>query len=226
MKKHAIATMTLFLLAGNAFAGGSATGMGIEGVSVGAKVGTLGLGLEAIKPVNNNLDLRVGVNKFDFDANETLDGVDYTATLGMQNVSALADYRPAGSGFFISGGVMMNDNNLNASATATRDEPIFIGEDGDFDTKIDSGSVTADISFDDVSPYLGVGYRKPVSSAKGLSFAADAGVLLQGDPKIALTESTGTVSQSDIDAEIESIRDDVDALKNLPVISLGVVYNF
>jgi hypothetical protein len=41
-----------------------------------------------------------------------------------------------------------------------------------------------------------------------------------------LTESTGTVAQSDIDAEIASVRDDVDALKNLPVISLGVVYNF
>ena len=47
--------------------------------------------LANVKPVNNNLDLRVGVNKFDYDANETLDGVDYTATLGMQTVSALAD---------------------------------------------------------------------------------------------------------------------------------------
>ncbi len=91
MKKYALTAMTLALLAGNAFAGGTA-GLGVEGFGVGAKVGTLGLGLESIKQVNNNLDLRVGVNKFDYDANETLDGVDYTATtLGMQTVSALAD---------------------------------------------------------------------------------------------------------------------------------------
>ena len=220
MKNYTLTAMTLALLAGNAFAGGTAS-MGVEGIGVGAKVGTLGLGLEAIKPVNNNLDLRVGVNKFDYDANETLDGVDYTATLGMQTVSALADFHPAANGFFVSGGIMANDNNLNATAAVTAAEPVTIGTN-----TITSGTVTSDISFDDLSPYVGVGYRKPVSSAKGLTFAADAGVLLQGDPKIALTESTGTVSQSDIDAEIASVRDDVDALKNLPVISLGVVYNF
>ncbi|OQX00477.1 MAG: hypothetical protein BWK73_48335 [Thiothrix lacustris] len=215
MKKHTIATITLLLLASNAFAGGSSS------MGVGAKVGTLGLGLEAVKPVSNNLDLRVGVNKFDYDATETLDGVDYTATLGMQTISALADFRPAGNGFFVSGGVMMNDNKLNASAMVTAAEPVTIGAN-----TITSGTVTSDISFDDVSPYVGVGYRKPVSSAKGLTFAVDAGVLVQGDPKIALAESTGTVAQSDIDAEIASVRSDVDALKNVPVISLGVVYNF
>lgn len=220
MKKTYVAVICLAMLTANAFAD-STTDMKLAGVGVGAKVSTLGLGLEGIKPINNKLDLRLGVNKFDYDADETLDGTDYKAKLGMQTVAALADFRPVSNGFFVSGGVMMNDNNLDASATVTATDPVTIG------TKtITSGTVTSGISFDDMSPYVGIGYRKPAGHAKGWAFTTEAGILLQGDPKITVKESTGTVAQSDIDAEIESVRDDVDALKNLPVISLGAVYNF
>lgn len=215
MKASYIAMIGLTLLANNAFAGGS-TGMGF-----GAKVGTLGLGIEGIKPVAPNLDLRLGLNKFSYDTDETLDNTDYKAKLDMQTVAALADWRPAGNGFFVSGGAMLNNNKLDATATVSAADPVTIGN-----ATINSGTVTSGISFDDVSPYLGVGYRKPFSGTRGWTFAADAGVLLQGDPKITLTESTGTVAQSDIDAEIAKVNDDVDALKNIPVISLGAVYNF
>ena len=179
------------------------------------------MGVEAVKPINNNLDLRLGVNKFDYDTDETLDGVDYTATLGMQTVAALADFRPMNNGFFISGGVMQNSNEIDATATVTAADPVTIGTN-----TITSGVVNSGISFDDVSPYVGIGYRQPASAKSGWSLAAEAGVLLQGDPNITLKESTGTVSQADIDAEIASVRDDVDALKNLPVLSIGAVYNF
>jgi hypothetical protein len=215
MKKTFIAMFGIVLLSSNAFAGGT-TGFG-----VGAKVGTLGLGIEAVKPISNNLDLRLGVNQFDYDANETLDGVDYTATLNMQTVSALADFRPMNNGFFVSGGVMQNGNELNATATVTTAEPVTIGTN-----TLTSGVVTSGVSFDDVSPYVGIGYRQSASVKPGWTFTADAGVLLQGDPKITLTESTNTVSQADIDAEIANVRDDVDALKTLPVVAIGAVYNF
>ena len=63
-------------------------------------------------------------------------------------------------------------------------------------------------------------------SSKGWLLSADAGVLFQGKPKVTLTESTGTVSQSNIDTEIASIKHDVDALKQIPVVSLGIAYKF
>lgn len=215
MKARYIAMAGLCLLAGNAAAGG------FSEIGVGAKVGTLGLGIEGIKPVAPKLDLRLGLNKFDYEADETFDNTDYSAKLNMQTIAALADWHPANNGFFISGGAMLNDNKLDASANVTAADPVTIG------TKtITSGKVTTGISFDDVSPYLGIGYRQPFNGVKGWSFVAEAGVLFQGNPKITLAESTGTVSQSDIDDEINKIRDDVDVLKNLPVISLGAVYRF
>lgn len=215
MKKSCFALLGIVLLAGNAFAGGT------PGMGVGAKVGTLGLGIEAIKPIAPKLDLRLGLNKFSYDADETLDNTDYKAKLDMQTIAALADWHPANNGFFISGGAMSNNNKLDANAAVTAAVPVIIGND-----TITSGTVTSSISFDDVSPYLGIGYRKPFSGVKGWSFASEAGVLFQGDPKVALSESTGTVTQADIDAEIVSIRNDVDALKNIPVLSLGAVYQF
>jgi hypothetical protein len=224
MKKTSIAILGIALLVGNAFAD-EASGLG-----VGVKVGTLGLGLEGVKSVNSKLDLRLGLNKFNYDANKTLDGTEYKAKLDMQTVSALADWHPAGSGFLLSGGAMLNNNKLDASATVSTTKPVTIGDNTKpvtiGDKTISSGVVNTSVSFDDVSPYLGIGYRKPAHAKKGWSFAADAGVLFQGNPKVSLTESTNTVSQTDIDKEITKVRKDLDALKNMPVVSLGAVYNF
>lgn len=215
MKKYGFTLLGIVLLASNTMAD-SSTGMGVS-----AKAGTLGLGIEAIKPISNNFDLRIGLNKFDYDANETLDSVDYQAKLNMKTVAALADWHPAGNGFIASSGVMFNDNRLNASATVTVADPITIGT-----STITSGVVKSGISFEDMSPYLGIGYRQPFAGTKGWLLSADAGVLFQGKPKVTLTESTGTVSQSNIDTEIASIKHDVDALKQIPVVSLGIAYKF
>ncbi|MBU0655828.1 MAG: hypothetical protein KJ914_11980 [Gammaproteobacteria bacterium] len=188
--------------------------------AVAGKVGTLGLGVEAIKPLEK-VDLRFGVNKLDYDHNDTLDGTNYNVDLGLQTVTALVDWHPKQNGFFVSGGAMINDNKLTASATAVGTEDIG-GANPNAGVTISSG-----ISFDDVSPYLGIGYRK--SGHKGWGFTAEAGVLYQGTPDVSLTTSDANFNTNQADniaQEEANIRNDLDALKYMPVVSIGAVYNF
>lgn len=215
MKPRTVSTLLsvslLFtLLVGNAYAD----------TSVGAKIGTLGLGVEVIKPLEK-VDLRFGVNKFDYNHNDTLDGTPYDVDLGMQTVSALVDWRPAQNGFFVSGGAMLNNNKLDATATANNTD---IGG-----ANLVAGTITSGISFDDVSPYLGVGYRSKATEKKGWGFTAEAGVLAQGKPKVDLTTSDAAFNVANaaaIEQEKANIRKDLDALEYMPVISIGAVYNF
>lgn len=197
----------------------------LKNMAVGAKVSTLGLGVEIIKPVKN-VDLRFGINHAGYDHTGDVDGTEYNLDLSAQTITALADWHPSKkSGFFVSGGAMINDNQIDGTATAgnNSNETIKIGG-----TEITEGKVNTSIGFDDVNPYVGIGYRKPIAGKKGWGFTSELGMLYQGSPNVDLsvTGADVAITDADIAAEEAKMEDDIKDFKYYPVASVGLVYNF
>lgn len=194
----------------------------IEDLGIIGKVGTLGLGVDFVSQINEKFDWRLGISTLSQTRSDTYSDVDYKLDVDLQTISLLADWRPYSGSFYFTGGGVLNNNEITAKGTQTGTSTVggrtFTGE-ATFDTTI---------QFDDLSPFLGLGYRKK-TSIKGFSFSADAGVLFQENPEVKLTVDVpagSNVTQADVDEERRQIQDDLSALDYWPVISIGVMYRF
>ena len=196
----------------------SATAMAQDTV-VSAKLSTLGYGVEVTKPMSKKTNVRFGLNGANFDDTRTESGIDYDFDLKLRSGTVLFDWRPSGGGFHTTLGAVLNGNELNA--TAKTSGSITIG-----DTTYAAGtSLTAEVTFNDVAPYLGVGWGNPFGSEKQFSLAFDLGVVFQGSPKVKLSAGAG-VSQSDIDKEQQQLEDELKDFKYYPVIAFNFGYKF
>lgn len=195
--------------------------------AVGVKASTLGAGIEYEKQINYNLGMRFGFNYFQFDSDFNVDDINYDSTIDLQSLSAILDWYPFASAFRISGGLMLNGN--DGDFTATPDRPVIIG-----DTLYSAqmvGTLNGSISFNTLAPYLGIGWSGGRDLIEGLSLAFDVGVLFQGSPTIEDFQATGSLAgnsafQSNLAWEKEKIQDDLDPYKYYPVIALTLMYRF
>jgi hypothetical protein len=191
---------------------------------IGAKAGTLGVGIEGTWRPIDWLDLRVGANKYDYDDSGAQAGVNYNGTLHLETYYATANFRFPLSPFRISAGYYSNNNSVELASINLPAHDIG----GTVFSLEDVGTVRSNIDWNSSSPYVGAGFDFEIFGKVGLTF--DFGVLLQGDPKVELT-ADGLLSGSQvlIDAlEIEraELEDEADSLKAYPVLSLGFNFNF
>jgi len=196
--------------------------------AVSGRLGTLGAGIEYERNLSGNWNGRIGYNAFNIDRDLDSSGVEYEAELDLSNINAIIDYHPGGSSFRISGGVSYNGNKVSVVGVPT-------GGSFDFNnttyTAADVGSLTGDVEFNKVAPYLGIGWGNAVNNSKW-AFSFDLGVLFSGDPEASLTVECNPLIpvadcaslQSDVDAEVVQFQDDLDDFKAYPVIMLGVSY--
>ncbi len=207
-------------------------------IGIGAKAGTLGAGLDLTVGVTEKVNLRGGFNQFSFDytgdiEDETSAGgasvtstADYSTTLEFNTIAMLVDYHPFQSGFRLTAGAILNNNELRGTAIAG-DQTIEIGNY----TSSQGADLQADVSitFPKTAPYLGIGYDSSRYSKSGLSFTYDLGVMFQGEPtaSVALSGSDASqVSQADIDAEVADINETLADFTIYPVMNLGLSYTF
>jgi len=102
-------------------------------------------------------------------------------------------------------------------------------------------NVKSEVEWNDIAPYLGIGYGNPVKSSGGWSFNADFGLYLTGKPKISATASancTGTAAEiracralvqemnAQMDEAIKDVRDDLEKASVLPYLSISGSYSF
>ena len=197
---------------------------------VGVKAGTLGLGAEARWSPLPWLDFRFGANSYDYDESGAQAGINYDATLALDNYYATGNFRFPLSPFRVTAGAYSNGN-----------EFLMVSQDvpgGSFDiggvtfSADDVGTLQSVTSFDSTSPYLGIGYDFELFGKVGLNL--DLGVLWQGEPQVTL-DATGLASapaevQAELlpalEAERVELEDEVSNFKAWPVVSLGFVYNF
>jgi hypothetical protein len=197
---------------------------------VGLKAGTLGLGVEGRWNALPWLDVRVGVNSFEYDDDGSQAGVSYDATFSLDSFYATGNFRFPLSPFRVTAGIVSNGNEFAMVSQDSGDVFIDIGDDT-FNTA-DVGTLQSVTSFSDTAPYVGVGYDFEIFGKVGLNL--DFGVLWQGEPEVTL-EATGLDTappavQTALAVELENERleleDEMSDFKAWPVLSIGFVYNF
>ena len=191
---------------------------------IGAKVGTLGIGIEAIWRPIPFVDFRVGANAYDYTYNGFQAGLDYSGTLSLETVYATGNFHFPISPFRITAGLFSNGNEIELASvdSATFD----IG--GTTYTLADVGSLTSVVSFEDTAPYLGIGFDFTVLDKVGMNL--DMGVLWQDEPVVTM-QASGLLANDPTflaaaELERQQLADDMSSFKAYPVVSLGFVFNF
>lgn len=192
---------------------------------VGVKAGTLGIGVEGTWRPLPYIDFRAGANQYDYTDNGIYGGVNYDAEINLDNYYLTGNLRFPLSPFRLTGGMYSNGNEFNA-LSGDNGAIIFIG--GDPYPADAVGRVSAKGSFDDTSPYLGVGFDFTVLGKVGMNL--DFGVLWQGSPQVSIG-TDGLLNgdptfEASLEAERVELENELSDYKVWPVVSLGFVFNF
>jgi hypothetical protein len=213
MKRKLIRLLALssLLVAGNTFA---------EGFALGAKAGTLGLGVEGTFGLFDHLNLRAGINSYSRSFDQDASGITYKADFDLKTGAVIFDFHPFAGTFRLSAGLIYNNNGLHLSATPTNN--VTIGNTTY--TPAQAGTITGDVSFKKTAPYIGLGWGNAVKKGSPFGFTAEIGAMLQGSPNVRLSSNSPFVSQNDLRQEEQQADSDLNTV--YPVISLGFSYRF
>jgi hypothetical protein len=197
-----------------------------QNISMALKASTLGIGLEAQKTFSDSFGGRIGINYFTYDYDGTKDDIDYNIDLNLLSVSALLDWHPFQGSFRISGGALYNGNDIDLDAKTAATYQI-----GDTTyTSANIGNLTGNVDFNDIAPYLGIGWDTTFGKSKKFGFLMELGAIYQGTPKVDLSIS-GPLSgnqalQNDLQAEEDSLQEDLDNFEYYPVLAVGFNYRY
>lgn len=196
------------------------------GLFVSPAVSTLGLGLEAGMRINDHLGFRFGGNWISFDYDGVDGNLDYEADVTLASLGAIVDYHPFRGGFRLSGGLRFNFNQADLDGTPTEDVDI-----GDETFSADEvGTLTGDVGFDVLAPYIGVGYGATLLKG-ALTVGFDLGVMYQGQADVDLDTEDGLLSndavlQANLAIEENEVEDDLEDFVVYPVVGLALIYRF
>ncbi|MDQ1086490.1 MULTISPECIES: hypothetical protein [unclassified Siphonobacter] len=194
-----------------------------EGFALGLKAGTAGFGLDLYHSINRHFTGRIGFGLFNYktrfisgsstdDVQIGLDG-----NIKIKTVNALIDYYPfKRMGFRLTGGIMLNLNEVTLDGKPTRDVKL---EDLTF-TVDEIGTLSGKAEFNKLAPYIGLGFGQPFLRNR-LKFNIDLGFFYQQSPKVSLTATKMLEPSQDQAAIIER---NLKPLKYYPVLNLGVSY--
>ena len=192
-------------------------------LALSAKGSTMGYGLEMTCGLSPKFNLRAGyiggpTSRYSLSAEET----DYDADVKFRSASALMDWHPASGPFHLSTGLYLNHNRLTGVATPAVGYLI----NGRAYTGAEIGSLSTEIGFSALAPYLGLGWGNAVGDGNRFGLVLDVGVLFQGPPKVHLKASGELAAdetlQSDLQSEEASLQEMLAPFKLYPVVSLGV----
>ena len=217
MVKRSIITLVIVLMT-------FATTVYAQKNSFSVKAGTLGVGLEVERTFSDSISSRVGVNYFTYSYSGTESGIEYEFDLNLMSVSALLDWHPFKGSFRVSGGAIYNGTNIDGTAQLAVNNNIIGGTPF---TNTEIGTLTAEVDFNDIAPYLGLGWDTSFGKDNSFGFIFEAGAIYQGSPEVDLT-ATGTAPglQAALTNEEQDLQDDLDEFKVYPVISIGISYRF
>lgn len=216
MKKHILFVALMAAVSAPAFAAGATA-------KVDLHVSTLGYGLGVAFPVTDEVSARIGFNQFKKTFSTTSSGLNYTGDFKLSSLGVLADWHPWNGATHFTAGLMGNGNKFTMTAAATGGNYTINGQTY---TSAQVGTLTTEVGFKKIAPYLGVGWSGQAKN-KGFSFNSDFGIMFQGSPKATITTTGSGGSAMTADAQNQLNAD----LKNksykyYPVISCGVGYAF
>ncbi len=189
----------------------------------GAKAGTLGLGIEATWRPVPYLDLRAGLNKFDYDSSGAQAGIDYNSDLKLDSLYVTANFRVPLQPLRFTVGVFSNGNEL---VMASQGAITNIGGVTYLPSEI--GTLRSTSSFESTATYLGIAFDFRAFNKVGINL--DLGVLWQDSPIVTMTADGTLAGDPAFDAALEmerlELESDLEDFEVYPVISLGFAVNF
>lgn len=158
-------------------------------------------------------------------------GIDYRGSLRMRRAGAALDWHPFANGFRLSAGLSWVDANVNLTANAVPGSTITVGSATNVPLAAGDG-LTARVELPRTMPYIGLGWGQ--SFARGWTVHADLGALLgKGKVTGSLTQSlrdkitlAGYNPDTELDRELQQVRDGVNKASFYPVLQLGVSYRW
>ena len=212
-------------------------------VGVALKLSTLGPGAEVAFPIANKLNVRGGLNFFEYSRNFSKDGVQYAGNLYFRSGEANVDWFPIGHQLHLSPGLIFyNGNQVQAIAAVPGGQNFTLNNTTYTSQASDPVKGIGQLDFTKVAPTFRVGFGNLVPrNSKHLSILAEVGIAYTGTPRTALS-FTGTACttsgppcvnmatdptvQTNVQAEQNKINKDLTLFKFYPIISFGVGYKF
>lgn len=185
-------------------------------VSVGAGISTIGLTVEPSYRATDRWGVRAPIGFGSINRNLTVEGIDYDVSASTGGVGVLGDYYPTGGGLRVSGGLFKSNIGSTGRATGTVDVGSGTYAGVDLRTEVETER--------SIAPMVAVGYDGQIGAGWGLS--ADLGAIYTGGFKTSITDLSGIVPQSDIDAEVSSVDAAIDEYKVIPYFKLGATYRW
>jgi hypothetical protein len=195
----------------------------IEPAWVGARAGTGGLGGEVGVRIIPTIVVRGIAQGYQFDYNETIDGIAYSGQADLGSIGAQIDFRPPLLPFYATAGIFSNNNGFDFTATPTGS--VTIGTTVYQGSQV--GTLSSRANFDDIAYFGGLGLKFGLGP---LEAALEGGVYFQGDPNVAFTASgplaTNPAFQADLEREKAAIVDKLDEAKYWPMVTLQARWKF
>ncbi len=195
--------------------------------SAGFKISTLGPGVEVEQKFGVLLGVRLGLNYLPITTHFSVDDVRYKADFSWKSASLLADFYPFAGIFRVTGGFFYNGNTVDVSASPQGDVQI---SDNTYNAS-DVGTISGSVDFNELAPYLGLGWSAGSGSSGGWTVSVDLGVMFQGSPSVSSLSASGSLSSNpafnaDLDQERDDIKDKMDSFEYYPVVAFAVSYHF
>lgn len=212
-------------------------------LGVGAKVSTLGIGIEAATAVTRRSNVRGSFNFYDYNRGFDDDGINYAANLRLRSVQVMYDQYIIG-GVHISPGLLLhNGNRASATASVGAGQTFSLGDVTFYSNTSDPVRGAAAIDFRNVSPIVLAGFGNLLPrNERRFGVNVDLGVVFQGSPNFNLnlagTACAGSATtncrnaatdpnvQNQIQIEQGRMNDDLKVFKYYPVMSVGVSWKF
>ncbi|PIE64688.1 MAG: hypothetical protein CSA26_07325 [Desulfobacterales bacterium] len=200
------------------------------GFDLSVKAGTLGGSVEIGVPVAEDVRIRGGLNYLAYSFETTITKINYDFDTDFKSISLLADWHPFSGSFFLTGGVIVNNNTITANGHIDRDAVPFLPEQ--YVPLLNLVTISGDVSFLTTAPYLGLGWRSN-NDESGWGIACELGLMFQGHAEvdnlkvIAPVDVNGIQTVQDFLASQESaIEDEFSYFEYYPVASLVLTYHF
>lgn len=208
---------------GAALAALAGTTMVAQANDVYGGVGFPGLALGFAHAYDNGLAARAEYNGgLSVNRDGQREGLSYKGSLKTGRFGGFVDWFPFGGTFRVAAGLTFND--MKATLDGQGSKGTINGKAVD----LTGETFTVNVKFPSTTPYLGLGWGHQRSTDKGLGFFADLGVQFGKfgvDVQTSIVGKFG-VTQADVDAEANKVRDTVGKYSVLPTATLGLTYRF
>lgn len=191
-----------------------------QGIGVGVKGGSTGLGVDFVSSIGSSLNIRLGGSFFPYTKDGIYEDKDvdirYKAEANIETYSAILDWYPTSSGFHLSGGVYYNGTKVDGSAVPN--EPYTYGK-RTF-TPEELGTLTGEAKYkSNFAPYVGMGFGNPVKTGKTVGAFVRIGAMYTDSPDFRMN-GTGMIEPTA--AQDKNIEDGLRDFKWYPVVNLGL----